>query len=135
MQGRRLSSQRGTAMVEFALIVPLYFMLMFGFVQFALLFFVYCNATYANQVAIRYAVVHGVVSGTPCTNAILTNIVTPLLWGANKASVTVATTWSPDNSTGSTVTIKVTLGFNTMIPFASLSTFPIGTSAQGTILY
>jgi hypothetical protein len=100
-----------------------------------MLFFVYCNTTYASQVAIRYAVVHGAVSGTPCTNATLTAIVTPLLWGANKNSVTVTTTWLPDNSTGSTVTLKVALTFNTMIPFAKLNTYPIAASAHGTILY
>jgi Flp pilus assembly protein TadG len=129
------AAQRGSAIIEFALIVPLYFLLIFGCVQFAIVFFGYSNAAYASQVAVRYAVVHGTTTYSPCTSATLTNIVKPLLWGAPNGSVTVTTTWSPDESPGSIVTVRVQILYKTMIPFSSLSTVPVGASAQGTILY
>ncbi len=123
-------------MMEITLVLPLYFMLIFGCVQFATVFFVYSNTVYATQVAVRYACTHGTVSGNAATNTTLTNIITPLVWGAQTGSVTVATTWSPDNSIGSTVTVKVSVLYKTRIPFFSvLSSVPMGVTAQGTILY
>ena len=132
---KRARSQRGSTIVEFALIVPIYLLLIFGCVRFSIIFFGYSNAAYASQAAVRYAVVHGANSSTPCTAATLTNIVTPLLWGAPSNSVTVTSTWSPDTSAGSTVTVRVSILYRTLIPFSSLSTVPVGASAQGTILY
>ena len=133
---KRVSSQKGAAMMEIALVLPLFFMLMFGCVQFAMVFFVYSNTVYATQVAVRYACAHGTVSGNAATNAILTNIITPLIWGAQANSITVTTTWSPDNSIGSTVSVKVSVLYKTRIPFfASLSSVPLGVTATGTILY
>ena len=130
------SSEKGAAMMEIALVLPLFFLLIFGCVQFAMVFFVYSNTVYATQTAVRYACTHGTVSGNAATNTILTNIISPLIWGAQANSITVTTAWSPDNSIGSTVTIKVSVLYKTRIPFfPSLSSVPMGVSAQGTILY
>jgi Flp pilus assembly protein TadG len=120
-------------MVEFALTLPAFFILLFGFVQFAIIFFGYCNAAYASQVAVRYAIVHGSQSATPCTNIALTNIATQYLWGAPSGSITVTSTWSPDNNPGSTITVRVSVLYKTLIPFSKLSTVSVGASAQGTI--
>jgi Flp pilus assembly protein TadG len=120
-------------MVEFALVIPAFFILLFGFIQFSIIFFGYCNAKYASQVAVRYAIVHGSLSATPCTNIALTNIAKQYLWGAPSGAITVTSTWSPDNNPGSTVTVRVSILYKTLIPFSSLSTIPVGASAQGTI--
>jgi Flp pilus assembly protein TadG len=132
---KRRRLERGSAVVEFALVLPLFFLLMFSCVQFSLFFFTYCNAIHASQVAVRYAIVHGAVAFGPCSDASLTNLVTPLVWGAPANSVAVTTTWYPDAVTGSTVTVKVTVPFKTFIPFSSLTSLPINVSAQGTVLY
>jgi Flp pilus assembly protein TadG len=133
--GKTRTGQRGSAMIEVALVLALFLMLIFGCVQFAIVFFVYSNTVYASQVAVRYAIMHGTVSGNACTNATRTGVIMPLLWGTQANSVTVTTAWSPDNSIGSTVTIKVAVLYKTRIPFSLLSSFSMGTSAQGTILY
>jgi Flp pilus assembly protein TadG len=122
-------------MVEFALTVPIFFLLTFGLIQFALIFAGYCGATYASQVAVRYAVVHGGTNATPCTAVNVSNIVAPYLWAAQKNSATVTTTWNPNNSAGSTVNVSITLVFKTGIPFSSVKTVTVGTSAQSSILY
>ena len=108
---------------------------MFGCVQFAIVFFGYCNAAYASQVAVRYAVVHGGTSSSPCTAATLTAIAKPLLWGAPANAITITSTWSPDTYPGSTVNVRISILYKTMIPFSSLSTVPVGASSQGTILW
>jgi Flp pilus assembly protein TadG len=129
--------QKGSAMVEFALVVPLFFLIIFGLVEMAIVFAGYCGATYAAQLAVRYATVRGgdntVV--TPCSSTDITTLVAPYLWAAQKNSYTVTTTWNPDNYTGSTVTVAITLTYKTGIPYSSLNTITIGTSSSGTILY
>jgi Flp pilus assembly protein TadG len=122
-------------MVEFALVLPLFLLLMFGCAQISLYFFVFCNAVHASQVAVRYAIVHGAVAFGPCSNATLTNIVTPLVWGVPASSIQVTTTWLPDAITGSTVTVNVAVQYQTMIPFAPFHSLPLAASARGTVLY
>jgi len=122
-------------MVEFALVAPVFFLLIFGFIQFALIFSGYCGAVYASQVAVRYAIVHGATSTSPCTAANLTTLTGPYLWAAQKNASTVTTTWNPNNSPGSLVKVAITLTYNTGIPYSSLKTVSVGTFAQATILY
>ena len=54
-------------MIEIALVLPLFFILIFGCVQFAMVFFVYSNTVYATQVAVRYACTHDNLVITPHT--------------------------------------------------------------------
>lgn len=134
-RNQRRLAERGSSFVEFALVLPIFLLLLFGCVQLSLALFTYCNTVHASQVAVRYAIVHGAVAFGPCSNSQLTNIVTPLVWGAPANSVTVATTWYPDAVTGSTVTINVSVAYKTLIPFGPFKTLPIGATAQGTVLY
>ena len=122
-------------MVEFALVVPIFFLLIFGFIDFGIIFAGYCSAAYASQIAVRYAIVHGNNSSSACTNTQITSLVARYLWAAQKTGTVVNTTWNPDNSPGSTVTITISLTYNTGIPYSSLHTIHVGTFAQGTILF
>lgn len=123
-------------MVEYALVLGLFIMVVFGIVQFSLILFGYNNATYASRIAMRYAVVHGSTSSTPCTSPTISGIVTPLLWGAPSGGYTVTTTWTPNNTPGSTVSINVTIQYFPTLPFfgAGKQKFTVGTTAWGTII-
>ncbi len=121
-------------MVEYAIVLSTYFLLIFGFVQLCLILFGYNNLTYASRVAVRYAVVHGSSANYTCTSTDISNIVKPLLWGAPSGGVSVSTTWSPNNNPGSTVSIKVGISYAPKIPFFGNKTFVVGTTAFGTIL-
>lgn len=122
-------------MVEIALILPIFFLLIFGFTSFAFVLFGFCNATYASRAAVRYAVLHGGSTGSPCTAAQVQTLVTSYLWGTPSAGITVTTNWNPDNSMGSTVAMKVAITYHVGIPFSSLNNIVVGTTAQGTILH
>ena len=63
---------------------------------FPLILFGFNNATYASRIAVRYAVVHGSTATYTCTSTDISNIITPLLWGAPSGHTTVNTTWSPE---------------------------------------
>ncbi len=121
-------------MIEYALVLSLYFMIIFAFVQFCLILFCFNNATYASRIAVRYAVVHGSTASYTCTATDISNIVTPLLWAAPSGGVTVATNWSPNNTPGSTVSVKVVIQYIPKLPFFPTKTFTVGTTAYGTIL-
>jgi len=131
---KRRISQSGSAIVEFALVVPLYFMIIFGLIVLGMVFTGYCSAQYASQKAVRYAIVHGAESSSPCTSATISAYVKPFLWGGQNSS-SVTTTWNPNNGAGSTVTVIVKLTYKTGIPFSTLSRVKVGVSSQGTILY
>jgi Flp pilus assembly protein TadG len=131
---KRPRRQKGIAMVEYALVFPIFFMLVFGFVQFSLMLFTFNNATYASRVAVRYAVVHGSTADYSCTSTDISNIVSPLLWGAPSGGTTITTTWSPNNTPGSTVSISVAVQYKPLLPFFPTKIFALGTTAHGTIL-
>jgi Flp pilus assembly protein TadG len=131
---RTQANQRGAAMVEMALALPIYFLLVYGVIQLSFVLFGFCNATYACRMAARYAAVHGAGSTSACTSAQLKTIVMRYLWGAPSTGTTVNSTWTPDNNPGSTVTVSITIIYPTAIPFSSLSQVTVGTSDQAIIL-
>jgi Flp pilus assembly protein TadG len=131
---RRVRKQKGSAMIEYALVLSIFFMTVYGFVQFCLILFGFNNATYASRIAVRYAVVHGSTATYTCTASDIQNIITPLLWGAPSGGSTIVTTWSPNNTPGSTVSIKVAIQYTPKLPFFPSKIFTVGTTAYGTIL-
>jgi Flp pilus assembly protein TadG len=131
---QRRSGQGGSAIIEYALVLSVFFILIYGFLQMCLILFGFNNVTYASRIAVRYAVVHGSTASYTCTSTDISNIVTPLLWGAPSGGSTIVTTWTPNNSPGSTVSIKVAIQYSPKIPFFGNKTFVVGTTAYGTIL-
>jgi Flp pilus assembly protein TadG len=131
---RRRQFQKGSAMVEYALVLSIFFMVVYGFVQFCLIIFGFDNATYASRIAVRYAIVHGSSAPYTCTATDISNIVSPLLWGAPSGGTSISANWSPNNSPGSTVSIKVTIQYTPKLPFFPSKIFTVGTTAYGTIV-
>jgi Flp pilus assembly protein TadG len=131
---RHSPGQHGTALVEYALVLSLFLMIFYGFIEFSLILFGFNNATYASRVAVRYAVVHGSTATYTCTSTDISNMVTSLLWGAPAGGTTINTTWSPNNTPGSTVTIKVSVQYTPPLPFFPSKIFYVGSTAIGTIL-
>jgi Flp pilus assembly protein TadG len=132
----RRARQRGSAMIEMALVLPVYFMLVFGMVQLCFILFGYCNATYASRQAARYAAVHGTGATYTCTSTDIQNVALQYLWGAPKNGVTISTSW-PDTTTNNPnnyVTVTISLVYPTGIPFSKISSIVVGTSATAWIL-
>ena len=130
-----LSEEAGSNLVETALVLPLYLMLVFGITSFAILFFAYCNATYATRTAVRYAVVHSSTSLAPCNAAILQAIVNPLLWGAPSGGVVVTPAWTSGNTIDNPVSVTVQMTYTTGLPYANLTGLVVKVTSQGTILH
>ena len=131
---RLLHDQRGGALLEIALVLPIALMFTFGVIQLGIFLYSYTSATYASRVGVRYAEVHGASSLYPCTAANVVTIVSAYLTAIPASAVTVTPTWNPNNIVGNAVTVKVTLAWATGIPIDRLGTITVSTIAAGTIL-
>ena len=126
--------EKGAAMVEVALVLPIFLLVIVGTVQFCILLFGYCSATYACAIAARYIAVHGSGSVSPCASlSVLKSVVTPYLWGpASSASFTSTnSTWPP--VPGQTVAIRISFQYPVVIPFTKIQNVAAGTSITATI--
>ena len=67
---RHLHSEHGSVAVEFALLVPVLFLILFGIINFGVLMYNHAVITNAAREGARWAAIHtSATSGTGCTNA------------------------------------------------------------------
>jgi Flp pilus assembly protein TadG len=117
-------------MAEFALVLTPCLTLFFGIINFALALYCYDFVCYSAQQAVRYATVHGATAASPVTSSGMTTFVDGLVVGVlNTASLTVTTTWAPNNSPGGVVTVVVTYNFPPLTKLVSSVTIPLTRTA------
>jgi Flp pilus assembly protein TadG len=129
----RRDNQRGSTLVEAALVTIPFFTLILGIIACGYLVFTYDSLAFAAQQGARWASVRGSASGTPATVASVQAFVDGQVPGLVPASLIVQTTWSPDNKPGSTVTVRVTY---TAVPLSTLSlpnTLTLSSSSSTTV--
>jgi len=104
--GRR-GLQRGAFIVEAALIVLPFLFLIFGIIEFGVVTRANNFVSYAAREGTRYASVRGFDSGVPASATQVSNFVKGRAVGLNSSTLTVVTTWLPDNKRGSSVRVQV----------------------------
>ncbi len=125
--------QRGQTMVEFAIVATVTLTLIFGIIQSAIAVYAYSFVSYGARAGVRYAMVRGTNSGSPATNASVQTYVQGLAVALNTSSLTVTTTWTPNESQGSTVAVRVTYAFAPLIAFVWKTTLNMSSTAQGLV--
>lgn len=130
----RTPSERGSALVEGALVLTILLLMVFGMIQFSYVVFGYNAVVYSARAGTRYAAVHGSSSPSPCTAATVQTQVLNQLPGVPASAVTVTTTWSPDNKPGSTVRVTVSANFSAMASLVMKQGVTLSSSSQMTIL-
>ena len=117
----RRATRRGSTLVESAVVATVFMMLLAGIMEFGRLGFAYNSVSFAAQRAARFASVRGASSGHAAVAADVESAAkgyAPL----NGAQLTVATTWLPNNQPGSTVQVKVTYTFaSVLVPVGTLT--------------
>ena len=104
--------------------------LFFGIINFALALYCYDFVCYSAQQAVRYATVHGSTATTIVSSTDVTNYVKTLVGGVLKtSSMTVTTTWSPNNKPGGIVTVNVSYNFPPLTSLVSSVTIPLSRTA------
>jgi Flp pilus assembly protein TadG len=130
---RKRTSEKGSALVEFALVAVMLFMVIFGVVEMERMLLVYTTLANSTRDAVRYAIVHGNdrtgtgVNG-PSASGSSANVVSVVqnLASAgtlNSARLTVTVTYAAcsgcvaSNAPGSTVSVRAVYAYD---PFTAL---------------
>ncbi len=108
----RGDGRRGASMIEFALGFLLFIGLIFATFDLGAAVWSYTTVTHAATQAVRFATIHGaenpvVENGSNVTDAKIEEIARAAAPGLDPQALSVDVTWSPDNSRGSNVIVKV----------------------------
>lgn len=135
---------KGQAMVEFALVAPLFFVLLFGIIEAGRFIFFYETLAHATREGARYAIVNGAntlgcpsgpaAPGTSACDTSGANVVTKVrqsAYGVPGASVTVQRCWwyaacdfvthgDGDDARGANVTVTASYTYTSLVPLVPL---------------
>ena len=140
--------RRGQALAEFALVAPIFFLLLFGIIEGGRFILYYETLNNATREGARYAIVHGSRSSCPSgpmeagitppacydlSGAKVIQKVKDTAFGVLGGSVTVTPAW-PNSSNGrdSDVSVVATYTYNTLVPLVPLP--PITITAESTLV-
>ena len=123
-------SSLGQAATEFGLLALGTLTLIFAVMQGSAAVYAYSFVTYAARDAARYAMVRGSSSPLPATATDVKNFVLAEAQGINTQSVTVNTTWNPNNNPGNTVKVTVSYSFAPLARIASTVTLNLSSTSQ-----
>lgn len=141
---RRQRRSKGQALVEFALVVPWFFLLLFGIIEAGRFIFYYESLSHATREGARYAIVNGAntlgcPSGPPAGTSLEcdrtgANVVARVRAAAPGLpnAITVTPTWFPDNGRGSTVEVVASIQYRSLVPLVPLP--PITVTAESSLV-
>lgn len=129
-----LRDVRGTSTVEFGLIAPLFFLAMFGTIDFGRAMWVYSTIESAATEGARYAAIRGSNKLFPANESQVKTFVSGRAYALDVDTSDVTVTWTPDNDPGSQVTVQVEYDFSfLMIGFLPLPSLEFSTSSTLTV--
>ncbi len=118
--------------LEMAVALPVFMMLMIGTFQLAIVLLTFCNATLACSQAARYASLHSSTSVAPASTSQIQSFVMSKLFIGRSINPTVnvlyttASQGTGSNVIGNMVTVNVSWSQTIAIPFASTYSFSVG---------
>ena len=112
---KKTTQQRGQAMVEFALVLPLLALVLFGIIQYGLILSATQSVKFASGVGARYAVTGSSHPSNAAVQTVTLNALSPTLSAAN-ATVIVTTNASLGGISGAT-SVQVQYTMPLIIPF------------------
>ena len=128
----RRNRSRAQALVEFALVVPWFFLLLFGIIEAGRFIFYYETLSNATREGARYAIVNGAntlgcPSGPPAPGSSGCDTSGDNVSARVRQSgiglpnaITVTPTWTPDNGRGSTVNVAAQMTYHVLVPLVPL---------------
>jgi len=135
---------RGQALVEFALVVPFFFLLLFGIIEAGRFIFYYETLSNATREGARYAIVNGAntlgcpsgppAPGTSGCDTSGANVVARVRQSAIGLpnAITTTPTWLPDNGRGSTVQVDAQMTYRVLVPLVPLPNITV--KAESTLV-
>ena len=130
---RRKRSERGGAVAEFAMIVPIVGLLFLGIIDCTRAMLAYHTLTHASEAAARFASVRSRTSTAPATTGTIKTRVLQSSTGLQAGQVDVTATWTPANVRGGVVRVQVAYPFEPITPFVPWETLNLTGSAEARI--
>ena len=131
---RRRRRQRGSNLVESALVFLGFMFLVFGSVEFGRMVYAFNTVCEAAREGARWASVRGSSSSSPATNTTVTNYVKQWAVGLDTSQLTVNTSWSPNNNPGGSVQVSVTYSWAAVVGVIVPRTMSFTSQSNMTVL-
>ncbi|MGF1611421.1 MAG: TadE/TadG family type IV pilus assembly protein [Kiloniellales bacterium] len=116
---RRLASfrlcQSGAALVEFAFAAPIVILLTIGTFDLGRAVWLDVTLQHAAKEAVRFASLRGSESLSPASDADIEAFVLGRAVGVPAAALAIDVNWSPNNSSGSTVQVNLSYGYESFL--------------------
>ena len=126
--------ERGAELVEFALISNVFFMLVFGIIEFGRAIWIYGTVVHVAKEGARFAIVRGSESGRTATTTDVETYVNVV--AAGMTGLTVTTTWDePLKDPGTVVQVRVDRDFDPALPFVSLGPLTLSSTSRMVIAF
>lgn len=118
---RLLRDRRGASATEFALVAPAMLIIALSLVDLGRIGLVMASLTRGAQEAARYAALRGAESDAPATVEAIQAVARGRIYGIPPDAIAVTVSWTPDNSSGASVTVATSSPFEIL-----LGLLPIG---------
>ncbi|MBI4891994.1 MAG: pilus assembly protein [Acidobacteria bacterium] len=135
----RHARSRGAIMVEAALTIIVFLMILFGIIDFGRMIWAYSTVAHATREAARYAMVHGSTSAAPAGSAQVAGVVRSQLLALDGSKVQVSVEWIASNPPpvtgianrpGDTVAIRSDYPFSTLLPYMPAGALHLKSSSR-----
>ncbi len=133
---------RGQALLEFAVVAPIFFLLVFAMIDFGRYVYYVQILNNAAREGARYAIVHGSNSFQPAgpssNDPTVAGVVRSYAVGVTgNGALTITSVWGtppnpPTNNRGSNVDVKVSYAFRSIVPIVPLP--PITITGESTLV-
>ncbi len=130
---RRRRRERGNTTLEAALSLTVFLMSIFGIMDLGRMVFSYNLVAHGAREGVRYAIVHGNNSASPANVITIGDYLRGQTPGLDRNGTTVAVTWTPNNSPGSTVSVTVSYSFRPVAPYIPAGTWILRARSQGIV--
>lgn len=131
---RGLRDDSGQSLIELALILPSFFILTFGLINFCMIMFGLGNLSFASRQAVRYACLHSNTSLLPVDQSKIDTLVAPYVFKYPNNTYSDQLTYpGGSNIVGATASVKITITYKVVLPFLTVPTIPLTFTASGTI--
>lgn len=130
---RRKKGQLGSALIEFALLIPVFMMIVVGIVDLGRAVWAKSSLGYLAGETARYASMHSTRSNDPVTSGDVFKYVEQRAIGLNPEHLTVDTTWVPNNAPGGVVRINLSYDFQFLTPLIPTDQITLTANARRVI--
>jgi Flp pilus assembly protein TadG len=127
---------RGQGMLEFAIVGPIFFLMLFGVIELGRAMFVTHQVANGAREGARWAMVRGELSGEAIDESDVRDIVLERTSGLDPDELTVNADWPNGIAIGSVVSVTVTYNYTPLISnFFSTGSFTITRTSEMAIQY